>query len=161
MFLNRHGRIFILLAGLGLAATSGGGVARAADSLYFGRWTVSDEKPVFTTRGRLYKTIDVAPCGKDFCGVSVDDSGNCGATLFRFLTIHANNEELTGHGRWGTEKKKLVIDFVRSDSEPPFLMLGLGADDFDFTGREGSMPTFQANYKNAGAASCSAEALTN
>jgi hypothetical protein len=61
-----------------------------ASSPYYGRWTVDDESPVFTARGRLYKTIDVAPCGRDFCGVSVDDAGTCGATLFRFFGRRAN-----------------------------------------------------------------------
>ncbi len=138
-----------ILAGLG-----GIGNASAAESHYFGRWTVSDDKPAFSTKGKLYKTFDVAMCGKDFCGISVNDKGACGETLFRFLTIHENNDEITGHGRWGTVKKKLTIGIAKPDGEPSYLFLGLGDDDMDITGREGSIPTFEANYKSAGEAQC-------
>ena len=70
-----------ILVGLG-----GINAAYAEESHYFGRWTVSDDKPAFSAKGKLYKTFDVAPCGKDFCGISVSDSGSCGETLFRFLS---------------------------------------------------------------------------
>jgi hypothetical protein len=73
-----------LAAATGLALASGmvladaprqatGGRAVAADprSPYYGRWTVGGAKEVFSARGKLYKTIDIAPCGRDFCGVSV------------------------------------------------------------------------------------------
>ncbi|MFO1032856.1 MAG: hypothetical protein U1E15_01720 [Hyphomicrobiales bacterium] len=161
MFLNGHRSLLTLLAAASIATGFGSTMAQAKDSQFFGRWTVADAEQEFSSRGRLYKTFDIAPCGKDFCGVSVDDSGNCGATLFRFLTIHANNQELEGHGRWGTEKKKLVIDYNKPDDGEAGLLVGLGADDFDFSGREGSMPAYEGSYKQAGDASCSAEALTN
>lgn len=128
--------------------------AHAADSQYFGRWTVSDDKPVFSSKGKAYKSFDVAPCGKDFCGVSVSDKGSCGETLFRFLTIHKDNEELNGHGRWGSIKKKLTVGFAKPQDAPSYLFLGLGDDDMDITGREGSMPSFEANYKRTGDAVC-------
>ena len=127
---------------------------RAEDSHYFGRWTVSDDKPAFSAKGKLYKTFDVAPCGKDFCGISVSDKGGCGDTLFRFLTIHEKDDELNGHGRWGTVKKKLTVGFATPQDAPSYLFLGLGEDDMDFTGREGSIPTFEANYKHVGDAVC-------
>lgn len=128
--------------------------ARAEDSHYFGRWTVSDDKPAFSAKGKIYKTFDVAPCGKDFCGISVSEKDICGETLFRFLTVHENNDEITGHGRWGTVKKKLTVGIAKPDGLPSYMFLGLGNDDMDFTGREGSIPSFQANYKHMGDAVC-------
>ncbi len=149
-----HSFHLIFAAGLIIAGLGGNGAAQAAESQFFGRWMVSDDKPVFTTKGKQWKTFDVAPCGADFCGVAVDDKESCGATLFRFLTIHANNDELVGHGRWGADKKKLIIDYTKPDTGPNTLYLGLGANDMDFSGREGSMPTFDANYKRLGDAVC-------
>ncbi len=155
-----HRLHLMALASLGLAVSLAG-VARAEDAdpktNYFGRWTVSDDKPVFSSKGKLYKTFDIAPCGKDFCGVSVGDGNSCGATLFRFLTAHAENVDLTGHGLWGQTKKKLMIEYLDGETPNPYLMLGLGADDFDFGAREGSMPIFEANYKRTGDATCTAK----
>lgn len=141
--------VVFFLAGLGGIAA-----AQAADSHYYGRWTVSDDKPAYSAKGKIYKTFDVAPCGKDFCGVSVSDGQNCGEMLFRFLTVHADLGEVIGHGRWGTDKKKLIIDYNKPDTGPESLYIGLGADDMDPSAREGSMPTFDANYKRVGEAQC-------
>ena len=153
-----HRRSSIAVASLGLALTLGANWAMAETSHFFGRWTVSDDKPVYSSKGKIYKTFDVAPCGKDFCGVAVKDDNSCGQTLFRFLTIHAGNDELTGHGMWGAQKKKLQVGYVLpSDGAKPYVYLGLGSDDMDFSGREGSTPTFQANYKNMGEAKCMAK----
>jgi hypothetical protein len=121
---------------------------------YFGRWTVSDDKPEYSSKGVVYKTVDIAPCGKDFCGVSVDENNACGPTLFRFLTAHVKDEELNGHGRWGSVKKKLQINYATPEGETPYVRLGLGEDDMDVTGREGSIPTFEANYKYVGEGTC-------
>lgn len=150
-----------LIAGLslGLGAVLGSTVAKADTSHFFGRWTVSDDKPVFTKRGILYKTIDVAPCGADFCGVSVSAKGDCGATLFRFLTAHANEETLQGHGLWGDQKLKLQIEFLDPKyADPPTttpaFSLGIYDKNFEFDSRDGSLPKFQANYKPAGEAVC-------
>ena len=152
-----HRHYSIAAATLGLALSFGANMAHAEDANYFGRWTVSDDKPVFSPKGRLYKTFDVAPCGNDFCGVSVDDQNHCGPTLFRFLTIHAKNEDLTGHGLWGSAKKKLQVLYAIPDNDKPYISLGIGEDGMDLTGREGSLPTFQANYKNIGEVSCTAK----
>ena len=152
-----HHQHLSLLAAFVLASLGGSAAARAADSHYFGRWTVSDDKPAYSAKGKFYKTFDVAPCGADFCGISVDDKQSCGDTLFRFFTVHANNDEIVGHGRWGAEKKKLIIDYTKPQTGPTGLYLGLGADDMDFTGREGSIPTFDANYKRVGDAQCRAK----
>ena len=139
---------------LGLALSLSGSLAYAGTTQYYGRWTVSDDKPVYSSRGILYKTIDLAPCGNDFCGVSVADDHSCGPVLFRFLTTHADDEELTGHGKWGDVKKKLQIGYAKPDGAAPYIYLGLGSDDMDLSGREGSIPTFQANYARSGEATC-------
>lgn len=124
-------------------------------STYYGRWAVSEERPVFTARGRAYKTIDIAPCGKDFCGVSVDDNGRCGAVLFRFLGIHANVETLRGHGKWGDEQKNVVIySYGTPDAgQPAGFELYLG-DGYNLGGRSGNMPKFHTEYKRTGNARC-------
>ncbi len=155
MIKSLHVVLSILLTGTGLAASAS--ASHAEDTPFFGRWTVSEDKPTFTAKGKLYKTIDISACGKDFCGVSIDDQNHCGPTLFRFLTIHAQNDQLIGHGLWGSLKKKLEIDRVKQENAAPYLTLGLGADDMDFSGREGSMPTFQADYKAVGTATCTAK----
>ena len=150
-----HSRHLILFAGfIIIGCLCGNTAARAADSQYFGRWTVSDDKPQFSAKGKLWKTIDVAPCGADFCGISVDEKQTCGETLFRFLTIHANNAELTGHTHWGAEKKKLILNFTKPDNLPNEIYLALGGNDMDPSSREGSMPTFEANYQRSGDAMC-------
>ena len=150
---HRLAALSIGLAALGLALPAAAAPARP----YWGRWTVAEDNPVFSSRGREYKTIDIAPCGKDFCGVSVAADGSCGPTLFRFLTIHASNEELKGHVKWGNAKKTVVIDYVKNDVEPPYVMLGIGEPDLDFSSREGSMPIFSANYTVKGEAHCFAK----
>lgn len=145
---------FIASLTLGLVLSLSGSPSYAGTTQYYGRWTVSDDKPVYSPRGKLYKTIDLAPCGKDFCGVSVADDHSCGQVLFRFLTTHADDEDLIGHGKWGDSKKKLQIGLAKPDDQPPYLYLGLGSDDMDLSGREGSIPTFQANYARSGEAVC-------
>ena len=88
---------------------------------------VAGEKPVFSSRGREYKTIDIAPCGKDFCGVSVADNGRCGPTLFRFLMKRANGEtELRGHGKWGGARKNVLIWLFDSDDAHKGMQVYLG-----------------------------------
>ena len=141
-----------LVAGAQPAAAAGG------SSPYFGRWTVSEDRPVFTARGRLYKTIDVSACGRDFCGVSVDDRGRCGTTLFRFLMAHAGGEDsLRGHGKWGNARMNVMLDNYE-DSDAPGgrrieLYLGKG---YDFGERSDNMPKFHANYRKSGQALCTA-----
>ena len=151
----------VALAGAAhLAAGSPSAVSGAASgtSPYFGRWAVSEDRPVFTARGRLYKTIDVAPCGRDFCGVSVDDQGRCGTTLFRFLMAHADGADtLRGHGKWGAERKNVMLDNYE-DSDAPGghrIELYLG-DGYDFGERSDNMPKFHAEYRKAGRAQCMA-----
>ncbi|HSI19814.1 MAG TPA: hypothetical protein VK980_18750 [Sphingomonas sp.] len=152
----------VRLSMLGLAAL--GSVAlvaparagAAASSPYYGRWVVSEDRPVFTVRGRLYKTIDVAPCGSDFCGVSVDDRGKCGAVLFRFLGRHATSgDTLRGHGKWGDQQKNVEIYAYEGDAASRTFELYLG-DGRDFGGRSGNMPKFHAEYRRLGTARCSA-----
>ena len=134
------------------ALTAPAATAKEA-SAYYGRWTVSEEKPVFTARGRLYKTIDVAPCGRDFCGVSVDDNGRCGATLFRFLGVHASVATLRGHGKWGDEQKNVVIYSYGGGADSDGFELYLG-DGYNLGGRSANMPKFHAEYRKLGGARC-------
>lgn len=142
---------------LGVALSLSGSLAYAVSDQYYGRWTVNDEEPAYSSKGTLYKTIDVAPCGKDFCGVSVADDNSCGQVLFRFLTTQADDEDLVGHGKWGKASKKLQLGYTTLENETPNLYLALGADDMDLMGREGSLPTFQAGYKRSGEVACTAE----
>jgi hypothetical protein len=116
---------------------------------------VEEDRPVFTARGRLDKTIDVASCGRDFCGVSVDDGGKCGAMLFRFLGRHADGADmLRGHGKWGDAQKNIEI-YASIDGNDRNFGLSLG-DGHDFGERSGSMPKFHASYRRLGNARCSA-----
>lgn len=157
MFQTGHRTPFILTA-LAALALGGAPAAQAVEvSPYFGHWTQTALDSPVSSKGKLYTSIDVAPCGKDFCGVSVAADGSCGPTLFRFLTIHASNEELKGHVKWGNAKKTVVIDYVKNDVEPPYVMLGIGEPDLDFSSREGSMPIFSANYTVKGEAHCFAK----
>ena len=152
--MKTHKHYLSLFCASVLTGLSGITAAQAAESHYFGRWTVSDEKPVYTAKGKRYKTFDVAPCGNDFCGISVGENDQCGETLFRFLTVHADMGEVVGHGLWGDAKKKLIIDYNKPDTGADSLYIGLGADDMDLSGREGSVPSFDANYKRVGKAVC-------
>lgn len=149
---HRLAALSIGLAALGLALPAAAAPARP----YWGRWTVAEDSPVFSSRGREYKTIDIAPCGKDFCGVSVADNGKCGAVLFRFLMKRADGQsELRGHGKWGPARKNVLI-WLYDSSEAgsnDALELYLG-DGYDFGERSENMPKFHANYRKAGAARC-------
>ena len=150
---HRAAAMSIVLTGLGLAVAA---QAAAPASPYWGRWTVDDAEAVFTARGREYQTIDIAPCGKDFCGVSVAANGKCGPTLFRFLMKRAGGEEaLRGKGKWGRDRKNVQIWLYNSEepTEPKVMELYLG-DGHNFGERSGSMPRFHANYKPAGASKC-------
>jgi len=148
------------LAALGSTALVGpafGGEAPAAASPYYGRWTVAEDRPVFTARGRLYKTIDVASCGRDFCGVSVDDRGKCGVVLFRFLGRHADGADaLRGHGKWGDTQKNVEI-YAGDSGEAGGRSFGLSlGDGHDFGERSANMPKFHAEYRRLGNARCRA-----
>lgn len=127
----------------------------ARPSPYFGRWTVSDANERFTAKGKLYKTIDIAPCGKDFCGVSVGDKGQCGPVLFRFLTKNAYATILHGHAKWGAGKKNIQIEnWENPDDVGGRQMEIFVGDGYDFGGRSDSMPKFNAQYKRTGEAVC-------
>ena len=146
------------LAGAAQLTAGSPPAATSASSPYFGRWAVSEDRSVFTTRGRLYKTIDVERCGRDFCGVSVDDRGRCGATLFRFLMAHADaSDTLRGHGKWGDARMNVMLDNYEDDDAPGGrrveLYLGKG---YDFGERSDNMPKFHAEYRKSGLAQCTA-----
>lgn len=129
----------------------------AAPSPYFGRWSVSDPAEKFTAKGRPYKTFDVAPCGKDFCGVSVSEKGQCGAVLFRFLTKHSRETMLHGHAPWGKAKKNIQIETWDDPATPGGREMEMYiGDGYDFGGRSDSMPKYNAVYKRIGEARCKA-----
>lgn len=158
-----------VIAATGLALASGIVLAEApqpaaaartaADprSPYFGRWTVSGEKERFSSRGQAYRTIDIAPCGRDFCGVSVGASGTCGPTLFRFLARNQRAEMLRGHGTWGPQKKNVTLEAYDNEDAPGGRVIDLNlGDGYDFGERSDNMPKFTANYRPAGAVRCTA-----
>lgn len=148
------------VAGLSLLALAAAAAPASSPNLYAGRWTVSDEKPVFSSKGILYKTVDIAPCGKDYCGVSVADGGKCGPVLFRFLAKSVRSgQELKGHGRWGNNRMNVVISAWDDDNSAPggrSLMINLG-NGYEFDERSGNMPKYSAGYQTVGAAHCVAK----
>ena len=151
--------LFHSIAALSIAAVATFGAGAAAPSSpYFGRWTVNEAKPVFTAKGRMYKTIDIAPCGKDFCGVSVGDKGQCGPVLFRFLMKRAGGGDgLYGHAKWGTQTKNVQIATWETDPKdwPGGRELDLYVGDgHDFGDRSDNMPKFHGEYKRIGTARC-------
>jgi hypothetical protein len=154
--MNLSHRVLILSMAATVAGPSFG--AAAQSNVYVGRWTVSDDKPAFSSKGQLYRTIDIAPCGRNYCGVSVGRNGTCGPVLFRFLarTI-ARDEGLVGHGRWGSQTKNIEISAARTADAPGgrYMELNLG-DGHDFGERSGNMPKFSAGYGPAGPAKCRA-----
>jgi hypothetical protein len=159
---HRMIRLSIVLAGtFGALGAAGSGLAdtetaNGGTAKYYGRWSVSEDKPVFTARGRLYKTIDIAPCGRDFCGISVSEQGACGTTLFRFRTRGPDfDDTLHGHGVWGQARKNITL-YGYVDPEitgGKSMEIALG-DGYDFSERSDNMPKFRANYRPTGAARC-------
>lgn len=152
---HRAVRMSIGLAAIGLIVAP---ASAAPASPFWGRWKVEDPNAPFSSRGREYKTIDIAPCGKDFCGVSVGDNGRCGPTLFRFLMKRASgNEELRGHGKWGSARKNVLIWLFGGDEDKPRDQLQLYVGDgYDFGERSENMPKFDAMYRKSGVARCTA-----
>ena len=151
--------LFHSLAALSIGLFASAPAFAAAPSPYYGRWTVSADKPVWTAKGRMYRTIDIAPCGKDFCGVSVGDKGQCGPVLFRFLARHAGTSELRGHAKWGAATKNVQISTWGPNAEEMAggreIDLYVG-DGHDFGGRSENMPKFHGEYKRIGNARCTA-----
>ena len=132
--------------------------AKPVDSSpYYGRWTVDEKQPVFTPRGMQYKTVDIAECGNDFCGMSIGPKGQCGPTLFRFVRIHVDGSTmLRGHGVWGSVKKNMTIEsFREAGARENKLELYLG-DGHDFGGRSDNIAKFHGTYRRDGAARCKA-----
>ena len=151
-----HGKAHVGALALTLAALAGQNTAGAGETKWdhFGRWTVDDPTDKFSENGKLYRVIDIAPCGKDFCGVSVE-GGVCGATLFRFLSTHGRDDALEGHGKWGAAQLKLYLSVA---GETPTLTLMMGGPSFVPDSRKGSIPTFNADYHRVGEAVCTAGA---
>lgn len=148
----------ISLAALaGVAGVAAESIAPRAKTPYFGRWTVSDPNERFSARGKPYTTIDIAPCGKDFCGVSVGDKGQCGPVLFRFLMRNVAASSLHGHAPWGRQRKNIQIVAWDNPETPGGRDMEIYVGDgYDFGGRSDSMPKFNAMYKRTGDARCRA-----
>ena len=151
-----HGKARVGAVALVLAALTGQNAAQAGETKWnhFGRWTVDDPTDKFSANGKLYRVVDIAPCGKDFCGVSVEGQ-TCGATLFRFLSTHDKDETLEGHGKWGAEQLKL---FIYAGGDKPTLNISMGGAKFNPESRSGSVPTFTADYHRVADAVCKADA---
>jgi hypothetical protein len=120
-------------------------------SPYFGHWTMSSQlggspEPL-SRKGSLYKNIDIAPCGRDICGVSVNDNGECGPLLFRFLATHAYKRLFKLHSLWGTHNEKAYLGYhggnETKNNSPIEITLDIGKDA-DPNGREGGMPMFSS-----------------
>ena len=150
--------LFHSIAALSIGLFAGVPALAAGTSPYYGRWTVNEDKPVWTAKGRMYRTIDIAPCGRDFCGVSVGDKGQCGPVLFRFLAKHADGEsELHGHAKWGAATKNVQISTWEQDAKdwPGGRQIDLYVGDgHDFGERSENMPKFHGEYKRIGNARC-------
>ena len=69
--------------------------------------------------------------------------------LLRFL-VRQFAEDL----RDASGKYIFYIDYTKPETGPNGLYVGLGDNDMDPSAREGSMPTFEANYKRDGDAKC-------
>lgn len=154
----RMRRVAILCAAVIALATFGTPTAASAQSgsPYFGRWTVAFENQRYSVRGREYKTFDIAPCGRSFCGVSVNDQKRCGAVLFRFPNKSRNAEWLNGRGKWGkTFGKKVHIYFNEGELDRLIFFLG---DSYNMSERSPSMVTFSAGYDRLGNARCTVRA---
>ena len=150
--MTRHTHLlFVYVA----AVVCGTTTASAETSAYFGRWTAAQDKYV-SSNAKFYQTIDIAACEKDYCGVSVDADGKCGATLFRILSPDAYTPQLLGHSQWGNNTLKVAI-VTNGKNE---IILGLGDEKFSFIARWASIPTFSAKYKNAGEAKCKVDATS-
>lgn len=145
----------IIIASLGMTASMAQAAAAGTGSPYFGRWTIENKEDQFSAKGRSYKTIDIAPCGKDFCGVSVNTaSGTCGPTLFRFLSKNkAGNTALRGHGKWGTARKNITV-YTYDDSNNDKILSLLLSNGVALNERSGSMIIFDGSYERLGAAKC-------
>ena len=153
--------LFHSVAALSIGLFSAIPAAAAPASPYYGRWTINMNPQVFTAKGRMYRTIDIAPCGKDFCGVSVGAKGQCGPVLFRFLARHANGEtELRGHAKWGTATKNVQIGTWKLDTIdwPGGRKIDLFVGDgYNFSDRSDNMPKFHGEYRRTGTARCTAQ----
>lgn len=156
--LSHHDLRMSIIVAAAAAVLAGPATAAAAAPLtYLGRWTVAEDSPVFSVKGRFYKTVDLARCGADVCGVSVADNGACGSVLFRFhsATLAKETSVYYGHGRWGKAKTNLGLG-IWKDSDVPGgrrMNITLG-DGYDFGLRSGNMPKFSAEYRPTGNARC-------
>lgn len=148
----------VALGFLALTTLASAPAAAAGQSPYYGRWTVNDDEAKFSSKGLAYKTIDIAPCGRDFCGVSINANGTCGQVLFRFLGRHADGKTmLKGHAKWGAVQKNITIDSFEDETYPGKVGFDLNlGEGYNFNERDGNIPKFYGTYKRIGASRCTA-----
>jgi hypothetical protein len=122
------------------------------------RYSAYNGYSAFSSYGRPYRTIDLAPCGRDLCGAGVDRTGKCSAVLFRIPVQSRNKNPLggtgawpaRGSGLWGNQRKTIALQMSIGSRE---LVINLG-DEYSFAERSGSGPKLVAAYSPAGAARC-------
>ena len=142
----------LMLSGLALVASVVSDVQAAKPASYLGRWTLDEETPQLSVRGRPYQTVDIVTCGAGLCGISVTAKRSCGETLFR-LANNKRESRFIGNGKWGNSKKNIVIYDEQSEGEKGIqIMLG---DGYDLGSRSENMPKYDGDYKRIGAAKCS------
>jgi hypothetical protein len=145
-------RVWAMAFLLSIAMGQNAARAESPTSDMFGRWVADDLNDKFSANGKLYRKIDIAPCGHEVCGVSAD-GGACGVTLFRAPRVREDTN-LDGRGKWGAGEKLFVITGYGAGADLT-LTFELG-DKEARLGTRGSMPTFVVNYKRIGKALCTA-----
>ena len=152
--MQEQARVFTLALLVAMALGQNAAEAATPKSVFFGRWETLEPHDKYSANGKLYRMIDVVPCGKDMCGISVD-GGVCGVTLFR-VPVPPNEAGFGGDGRWGRGTLGLVAQ-VMGGSPKDFLNISLG-DKTANLGSRNSMPTYSADYHMTGKAVCVAGA---
>lgn len=99
---------------LTVALMTGTAFAKSGAELLTGRWALAQGSQTSAEQQKPYKTIDIQPCGDGLCGVSVNDKGDCGETLFRDLTLHEGplGTFADGSGPWGKDILDLRIVYL-------------------------------------------------
>lgn len=153
--------LFHSVAALSIGLFAGVPALATAPSPYYGRWTINMNPQVFTAKGRMYRTIDIAACGKELCAISVAANGTCGPVLFRFTARRDRDNNDTSYGRtkWGAQTKNFQISTWMNDPKdwPAGREIDLYVGDgHDFGDRSDNMPKFHGEYKRISTARCSA-----
>ncbi len=125
---------------------------------YYGRWTIDEKSVASSVREKLYQTIDVAPCGSDFCGISVDTTGTCGVTLFRIRYTPPNDgfkgDKLNGSGVWGDKMKYIEVSVYNLPKPKKGRAFWIALGGKHNIASRVDMPTFIGEYSLIGEAKC-------